>query len=141
MTQVVADSGQGDSLLTALMSAFAALALVLAAIGIYGVLSALGARRTQEIGIRMALGARRLQVLRIMMRRGLILVGAGVAIGLGGALMLPSLFHAAFFGLAFNGPLDLTVAAVTVFGIAAVACWIPARRAMQVDPIVALRHD
>jgi predicted permease len=141
MTQVVADSGQGDSLLAALMSAFAAVALVLAAIGIYGVLSALGAQRTQEIGIRMALGARRLQVLRIMMRRGLILVGAGVTIGLGGALMLPSLFHAAFFGLAFNGPLDLTIAAVTVFGIAAVACWIPARRAMQVDPMVALRHD
>jgi predicted permease len=141
MTQVVADSGQGDSLMTELMSTFALVALVMAAIGIYGVLSALGAQRTQEIGIRMALGARRSQVLQIMMRRGLLLIGAGVAIGLGGSLMLPRLFHSAFYGLEFNGPLDLTLAAVTVSGIAAVACWIPARRAMRVDPMVALRHD
>jgi predicted permease len=141
MTQVVADSGQGDSLMTALMSTFALVALVLAAIGIYGVLSALGSERTQEIGIRVALGARRVQVLHIMMRRGLMLVGAGVTIGLVGSLMLPALFHAAFYGLQFNSPLDLTLATVTVFGIAMVACWIPARRAMRVDPMVALRHD
>jgi putative ABC transport system permease protein len=141
MTQVVADSGQGDSLMTGLLSTFALVALALAAIGIYGVLSALGAQRTQEIGIRMALGARRFQVLQIMMRRGLMLIGAGLMIGLAGSLMLPRLFHAAFYGLEFNGPLDLTIAALTVFGIAAVACWIPAHRAMQVDPMVALRHD
>jgi putative ABC transport system permease protein len=141
MSQVVADSGQGDSLLTGLMSTFALIALALAAIGIYGVLSALGAQRTQEIGIRMALGARRLQVLRTMMRRGLMLIGAGVAIGLVGSLMLPRLFHAAFYGLTFNGPLDLALAVLTVFGIAVVACWIPARRAVRVDPMVALRHD
>jgi predicted permease len=141
MTQVVADSGQGDSLLTALMSTFALVALVMAAIGIYGVLSALGAQRTQEIGIRMALGARRFQVLHVMMRRGLILIGAGLTIGLAGSLMLPRLFHAAFYGLEFNGALDLTLAALAVFGIALVACWIPARRAMRVDPMVALRHE
>jgi len=141
MAQVVADSGQGDSLLTALMSTFALIAVVLAAIGIYGVLAALGAQRTQEIGIRMALGARRFQVLQIMMRRGLLLIGVGLAIGLVGSLMLPRLFHSAFYGLVFNGPLDLTIAALTVFGIAAGACWIPAHRAMQVDPMVALRHD
>jgi predicted permease len=141
MTQVVADSGQGDSLMTGLMSTFALVALVLASIGIYGVLSALGAQRTHEIGIRMALGARQFQVLQIMMRRGLMLIGVGLTIGLVGSLMLPRLFHSAFYGLEFNGPLDLTIAALTVSGIAAVACWIPARRAMRVDPMVALRHD
>ncbi len=141
MNQVIADSAEGDDLMAGLMGAFAVIALVMAAIGIYGVLSFLVARRTQEIGIRMALGATPPQVLGIVMRNGMILIGAGLVIGLLVSSMLPRVFRSAFSGFEFNAVAVFGFTFFVVFVIAVAACWIPARRAMRVDPIVALRYE
>jgi putative ABC transport system permease protein len=141
MNQVIADSGQGDDVMAGLMGAFAVIALVMAAIGIYGVLSFLVARRTSEIGIRMALGATPSQVLGIVMRNGLVLIGAGLTIGLLISSMLPGLFRSAFTGFGFNSFAVFGLTFFTVFAIAVTACWIPARRATRVDPMIALRSE
>ncbi len=141
MNQVIADSSQGDNVMAGLMGAFAMIALVMAAIGIYGVLSFLVARRTHEIGIRMALGASPPQVLGIVMRSGMILIGAGVTIGLLVSSVLPRVFRSAFSGFEFNALWVFALTFFVVFSIAVAACWIPARRAMRVDPMVALRNE
>jgi predicted permease len=141
MNQVIADSGQGDDVMAGLMGAFAVIALVMAAIGIYGVLSFLVARRTSEIGIRMALGATPSQVLGIVMRNGLVLIGAGLMIGLLISSTLPRVFRSAFTGFGFNAVAVFGLTFIVVFVIAVVACWVPARRAMRVDPMVALRNE
>jgi putative ABC transport system permease protein len=124
-----------------LFEAFGLVALALAAVGIYGVLSGSVAERTREIGIRLALGAAPTNILRLVMRQGLSLTGLGVAIGIGGALAASQAIASQLFGIS---PLDvLTYAGVIVLlGVTAVvACWIPARRAMRVDPMVTLRYE
>jgi predicted permease len=141
MDQVVKDSRQGDDLMTEMMSTFAGLALLMAAVGIYGLLAYLVEQRTHEFGIRMALGARGREVLRLVFRNSMTLVLLGVGIGFLVSLALPSLFAASFNGFHVHSfwVLALTPCAVTLVALA--ACYLPARRAAKVDPIVALRYE
>jgi putative ABC transport system permease protein len=124
-----------------LLAIFAGLALVLAGIGIYGVINYSVARRTHEIGIRMALGADSKAVLRLVVRQGLKLAVAGVAIGLGAALALTRLMSSLLFGVSAIDPLTFTGVSLILITVAVVACSIPARRATKVDPMEALRYE
>lgn len=124
-----------------LLGAFAALALVLAAIGLYGVISYSVAQRTQEIGVRVALGATRQQVLSMVMRRGLRFAAIGLAIGQALALMLNRALKGLLVGVSTTDPPTLVVTAAVLLIVAALACYVPARRATRVDPIVALRYE
>jgi putative ABC transport system permease protein len=126
---------------SALFAVFAALALLLGAVGIYGVVSYSVAQRTREIGIRMALGARRQEVLLRVVGQGAKLALAGVAIGIGGGLMLTRLMSKLLFGVQATDPMTYGVVAVLLMLVALAACFIPARRAMRVDPMVALRYE
>lgn len=141
MDRVITDSSTGDNLLSELMGSFAAIALALAAIGIYGVLSYLVGQRTHEMGIRMALGARPGEVLRLVVRHGMTLVGSGVAIGFLLSLALPKLVAAEFQEFYFRSGWVLILAPPIVLLVGLAACWVPARRAMRVDPMVALRYE
>jgi len=124
-----------------LLGLFGALALIITVVGITGVIATSVSQRTQEFGIRMALGARSNEVLRMVLKQGLSLVGVGVALGLVGAVS----FSRVLEGMLFNtDPTDpATFAAVSLLFVAAAlaACWVPARRATRVDPIVALKSD
>jgi putative ABC transport system permease protein len=124
-----------------LLGGFAALALVLAAIGLYGVISYAVAQRTQEVGIRVALGASGSEVVRMVMRQGLKLAAAGLAIGLLLALLLKSVLKGLLVGVSATDPATLAVTALTLLLVAALASYVPARRAARVDPMVALRFD
>ncbi|HUX66079.1 MAG TPA: ABC transporter permease [Terriglobales bacterium] len=124
-----------------LMGAFALLALALAAIGIYGVLSYAVAQRRQEIGVRMALGADRGRVLGLVLGQGLKLAAAGAAAGLVAALLLGRLASSFLFGVTITDPLTLAGVPALLLGIAALACYLPARRATRVDPVIALRGE
>jgi ABC-type antimicrobial peptide transport system permease subunit len=124
-----------------LMGLFGALSMILAAVGIYGLLSYAVTQRTQEMGIRMALGARTVDVLKLVLKQGMTLTLVGEAIGLAGALALTRLIRGLLFGVT---PTDATTF-IVVFGVlnvvALLACLIPARRATKVDPLVALRYE
>ena len=126
-----------------LLGSFAVLALLLSSVGIYGVVSYLIGRRTHEIGIRMALGAQRKDVLGLVLGEGLKMAIAGVAIGLAAALGLTRLLakFSMLFGVSATDPLTFAGVALLLTFVALVACWIPARRAMRVDPLVALRYE
>jgi len=124
-----------------LLAVFAGLALLLASIGIYGVLSYLVGQRTQEIGVRMALGAQRLDVLRMVLGDGARLMILGIAIGIGAALGLTQLMSTMLFGVKPTDPLTFVAVGFVLCVIALLACYVPARRAMNVDPIVALRYE
>ena len=125
----------------ALMAMFAALALLLAAIGIFGVIAYMVSRRSLEIGIRMALGAQHGDVLKMVLGHGMVLVLAGIALGLGGALATTRALRTLLFEISPSDPWTLIVAAALFAGVAAAACYIPARRAIRVDPMTTLRHD
>ncbi len=124
-----------------LLAMFAALALVLAAVGIFGVVYQMVARRTHEIGVRMALGAHRSDVLGMVLRHGLRLSGIGVVVGVLGALPLSRVVRGLLFGVGPADPVSYVSAIVLLGGAALVACWLPARRATRVDPLVALRDE
>ena len=124
-----------------LLGLFAGLALVLAAAGIYGVMSYTVSQRTHELGIRIALGAQQLDVIKLVIVQALKLVFTGVLIGLGGALALTRLMKTLLFGVSATDPLTYVVIALLLTIVALLACYVPARRAMNVDPMVALRID
>jgi putative ABC transport system permease protein len=124
-----------------LLGAFAVLALVLAAVGLYGVISYSVAQRTQEIGIRVALGAARNEVLSMIMREGLGFAAIGLVIGQVMAIILSRALKGLLVGVSTTDPLTLVVAAVVLLIVAVLACYVPARRATRVDPMVALRFD
>ncbi|MBA3296484.1 MAG: ABC transporter permease [Acidobacteria bacterium] len=126
---------------TLLLGVFAAVALTLAAIGVYGVLAYSTAQRTQEIGIRMALGADRRSVLRMVLAGGARIAAAGIAIGLVGALLLTRVLSGLLFGVSERDPLTFVMVAATLMIVAMAACWIPARRAVRVEPVMALRNE
>ena len=124
-----------------LFGVFAALALVLAAVGLYGVVSYRVAERTREMGIRAAVGARRGDLIGLVLRQGLGVVAAGIAVGCLVAMVLVQVLQGLLFGVRATDPLTFAAAPTTILAVAALACFAPARRAAQVDPITALRLD
>ena len=128
-------------LLAQLLGGFAALALLLAAIGTYGVLSYMVAERRREIGIRMALGADQGSVLGQVMKQGLILTGVGIVAGLAGAFALNRVIASMLFGVEPTDPATMAAVVATIALVAAIACWLPAWRASRVDPNIVLRDD
>lgn len=141
MTDVVADTVAPRKFNMLLFGLFAAIAMLLAALGIYGVMAYSVAERTQEIGIRMALGAQKSNVLRLVIRNGVMLTLIGVAVGLALALALTRLMTTLLFGITPNDVTTFAAVSVFLILIALLACYIPARRATKVDPLVALRYD
>ena len=127
--------------LMALMAIFASLALVLTMIGLYGVISYLVNQRTQEIGIRMALGAQMHDILAMVLKQGMVLVLIGVALGLTAAWLSTRLISHLLFQVSATDPLTFGEIAVTLIGVALLACYVPAKRASQVDPLEALRYE
>jgi len=126
---------------TSLIGLFSLAALMLSAIGIYGLMHYFVAQRTNEIGVRMALGARYGNVLAIVLRQGLTLALIGVAVGIAGALALTHLLRSLLFSITPMDPLTFAAAPAILLVVALSACWIPARRAARIDPMIALRQD
>ena len=141
MSEVVSKSMVQPRFLSLLLATFSAIALFLAAIGIYGVMAYSVAQRTQEIGVRMALGAQRLHVLRLVFTQGFVLLIIGTVIGLGGAFGLTRLLRTLLFEITPTDPLTYSGVVGLLVVVAFLACYIPARRATKVDPLVALRYE
>ena len=141
MDQLVDESLAGERFSVALFAAFAFVALTLAAIGIYGVMSFAVAQRTHEIGLRMALGAGPRQVLRLVLREGLLLALAGLVLGSIGTYFVGRVMASVLYGVTGIDPLAVSAVAVLLLVAAVLACYVPANRATRVDPLVALRHD
>jgi predicted permease len=141
MDQLVSKSVSEPRFDAMLLAIFAALALILAGVGIYGVMSYAVAQHTHEIGIRMALGARSFGVLRMVLGEGLRLALIGLATGLAGAVLLSRLLSTLLYGVRPTDPLTFVTVSSILAGVALLACYIPARRATKVDPLVALRHE
>jgi len=126
---------------TFLLSSFSGIALVLAAVGIFGVISYSASQRAHEIGIRMALGAQQRSVLRLILGQGAKLALLGLGVGAVAALLLTRLMSGLLYEVSATDPLTFCAVAIVLLGVAVTACYIPARRAMRVDPMVALRHE
>jgi putative ABC transport system permease protein len=141
LEEIVAERSAGRRLAAQLIAVFASLALALAAVGIYGVMSYAVAQRTQEIGIRMALGAEREHVLRMVLRNGTVLALAGIAIGLAAAFALARLIAALLFETSTADPPTFSAVPVLLLAVALLASYLPARRAARVDPMAALRCE
>ena len=141
MDEVVAGQAQGQQFMSALVGSFAGLAALLAAIGIYGVLSYLVTQRTREIGIRMSLGASRYRVLGDLLREGMTLALVGVAVGAGGAFAAGKILASQLHEVKPGDPLVFAATAVLLAAVALVACYVPARRAAKLDPMKALRYE
>jgi putative ABC transport system permease protein len=139
--EYLSDQVRYDRLYLALLTIFGAIAVVLAAIGIYGVMAYAVAERTREIGIRMALGAKQGQVLTLVARRAAILIGAGLLVGFAGAYALTRLLREQLYEVSPTDPLTFAVVSALLAAVAALACVIPTRRAVAVDPTVALRYE
>ena len=141
MDQVIARSLVSRRFAMILLGVFAAIALVLASIGIYGVMSYVAGQQTHEIGLRIALGAQRRDVLKLVFGEAAVMVFAGVPIGLIAAGALTELIKSLLFGISATDPATFAAVAILLSAVAFAACYLPARRAMLVDPIVALRHE
>jgi ABC-type antimicrobial peptide transport system permease subunit len=141
MEQVIGDKLWRGRLAMTLLMLFAGVAITLAALGIYGAISYSVAQRTNEIGIRMALGARRMDVLGMILRQAMAVVGSGISIGLFGAWMLTRALSGLLYGVTATDPVTFLAVPVLVVALSAVACSLPALRAMRVDAVTALRYE
>ena len=141
MDQVADDSLLGDRFVMVLYGTFAAVALVLAAVGIYGVMAFSVAQRTHEIGLRVALGADRRHVLALILREGVILASAGLGLGLVGAYFVGRAIRSTLYGVGSVDAIAFTAVSVLLVLAALLACYVPAQRASKVDPMVALRYE
>jgi putative ABC transport system permease protein len=141
MDRVISESVVGLSYVAAIMAVLGAIALVLAAVGVYGVMAYAVTERMHEIGVRMALGAQPREVLRLVLARGFFLTGLGMLIGLPVSFLLANVLASFIFGVGANDALVFSGISVFLAGIALAACYIPARRAMRLDPMVALRYE
>ena len=141
MDEVMEQSLATRRLVLTLFSLFAVIALILVAVGIYGVLAYSVTQRTRELGIRIALGATARDVLQLIVGQGMKLVLIGITIGLAAVFVLHRLIEKLLFGVSPTDPLTYAVIALLLIGVALLACWIPARRATRVDPLVALRSE
>jgi len=141
MEEVLLGSLAFQRFVMALLTAFAGLAIVLASVGLYGVIAYLVAQRTHEIGVRMALGARSRDVLRMVLGHGLRLVAIGVVLGIAGALALTRFLAGQLYGVRPTDPFTFTAVTALLALVALAATWLPARRAARVDPMIALRNE
>jgi putative ABC transport system permease protein len=141
MDEIRAESVAPERLNLTLLSIFAGIALVLAVVGIYGVMSYSVTQRTHEIGIRMAIGAQPADVFRMVLSQGMMLAAIGVAIGLISAFLLTRLMRTMLFGIEPTDPVTFASIAILLSAVALIACYIPGRRATKVDPVVSLRYE
>jgi len=141
LQRTISESIGDQRLYTVLLAVFAGIGLSLALLGVYGVISYSVTRRIQEIGVRVALGAGPAHVLRMVIRQGLVLVATGAVIGLSAALAMTRLIAGELYGVKPNDPATLLAAVLLILLVGSLACWTPARRALRVDPMVALRYE
>jgi putative ABC transport system permease protein len=141
LTNVLAGQVAEPRLYALLLGLFACIALLLAAVGIYSVIAYSVAQRTHEIGIRMALGAQRGDVLRLVLKQGMTLTLFGIGLGLAASFALTRLMKTLLFGVSAVDPLTFAAVAILLMFVAWLACWLPARRATKVDPLIALRYE
>jgi ABC-type antimicrobial peptide transport system permease subunit len=141
METMIADTLAERRFSMLLLGSFAGIALLLASVGIYGVISYLVSQRTREVGIRLALGARTEDVLKLVVGRGALLAVVGVGIGLAAALAATQALAKMLFGVSATDPPTYTVVALALGGVAVLASYLPARRAAGIDPMVALRYE